>query len=109
MEKTWEKVAESIGMNVADCKKAITPVKELYIILDHTRSALVTIQDGALPSNVGGGSNIRNIIRRVFAILKKNQWWEKLGGMEGFLELFVHHQADLAELYGPFPEYKSFN
>lgn len=109
MEKTWEKVASSIGLTVAEVKQAITPVKELYIILDHTRSALVTIQDGALPSNVGGGSNIRNIIRRVFAILKKNGWWEKLGGMSGFLELFVHHEADLAELYGPSPEYKSFN
>lgn len=48
MEKTWEKVASSIGLTVAECKQAITPVKELYIILDHTRSALVTIQDGAV-------------------------------------------------------------
>ena len=29
--------------------------------------------------------------------------------MTGFLELFNHHKADLAELYGEFPEYKSFN
>lgn len=29
--------------------------------------------------------------------------------MPGFLELFVHHQADLAEVYGESPEYKSFN
>lgn len=29
--------------------------------------------------------------------------------MSGLLELFAHHEADLAELYGPFPEYKSFN
>lgn len=69
---------------------------------------MVTIQDGALPSNVGGGSNIRNIIRRVFAILKKNGWWEKLGKMEGFLELFEKHKIDLEKLYGAFPEYKSF-
>jgi alanyl-tRNA synthetase len=89
-------------MNVEDAKKAITPVKELYIILDHTRTAFITIYDGCLPSNVGGGSNIRNIIRRVFAILKKNGWWEKLGGVEGFLEIFEKHKLDLAKLYGEF-------
>lgn len=91
MEKTWEEVASKIGRTVLECKQAITPLKDLYIVLDHTRAALVTIQDGALPSNVGGGSNIRNIIRRVFAILKKNGWWEKLNGMEGFLKLFDMH------------------
>jgi len=40
------------------------------------------ISDGSLPSNVGGGSNCRNIIRRAFAILKKYNWWDKLK-MEG--------------------------
>ena len=85
------------------------PVKDLYIILDHCRTAMMVIQDGSLPSNVGGGSNIRNIIRRVFAILKRNNWWEKLNGMEGFLKLFEHERLDLLELYGEFPAYKSFN
>jgi len=30
------------------------------------------IEDGSLPSNVGGGANVRNILRRVFALLHKN-------------------------------------
>jgi alanyl-tRNA synthetase len=42
------------------------------------------VYDGSLPSNVGGGSNVRNILRRVFALLKKNNWWEKIQ-MEGLL------------------------
>lgn len=29
--------------------------------------------------------------------------------MAGFLELFEYHKKDLEQLYGPFPEYKSFN
>jgi len=37
--------------------------------LDHTRTALIIISDGALPSNVGGGGNVRNIIRRIFSIM----------------------------------------
>lgn len=32
---------------------------------------MVAIQDGALPGNVGGGSNLRNVLRRVFTINEK--------------------------------------
>ena len=67
-----------INIDVETVKKAITPIKDLYIILDHTRTAFMIIYDGSLPSNVGGGGNVRNILRRVFAILNKNGWWEKL-------------------------------
>ena len=58
---------------------------------------------------MGGGSNLRNIIRRIFAILKKNGWWEKIEGLKGLYELFEAHKKDLTQLYGEFPEYKSFN
>lgn len=80
----------------------------MYIVLDHTRTLMMVIQDGSLPSNVGGGGNVRNILRRCFNILHKNGWWDKLGGMEGFLEIFIRHQRDLEGVYGQFPEYKSF-
>lgn len=66
------------------------------------------ITDGSLPSNVGGGGNCRNIIRRTFALLKKYNYWEILK-IEGFLELFEMHKKDLEELYGKFKEDKSFN
>ena len=68
---------------------------------------MFTITDGALPSNVGGGGNVRNILRRCFSIMKKNGWWDVLG-MEGFLEIFEYHKKDLEGIYGKFPEYKSF-
>jgi alanyl-tRNA synthetase len=90
-------------------KEAIIPIKDLFIVLDHTRTCMMVIQDGSLPSNVGGGSNIRNMLRRVFAILSKNQWWDKLGGIEGLLAIFEHHQVDLSKLYGAFKPYKSFS
>jgi len=65
-------------------KEAISPIKDMYIILDHTRSILMTITDGALPANVGGGGNVRNILRRVFSILQRNDWWPLLT-MDGLL------------------------
>jgi len=83
-------------------------MKDIYIILDHTRTILITISDGSLPSNVGGGGNVRNILRRVFFILKKNDWWDKIG-MNGLLEIFENHKKDLEGIYGKFPEYKSFD
>ena len=78
------------------------------MVLDHTRTVFTIIQDGGLPSNTGGGSNCRNVLRRVFAILKKNDWWEKIDGMDGLLKIFEGHKEDLSLLYGPFGEYKSF-
>lgn len=84
IDETWKQISEKIGYPVDEVKNAIQPIKELYIVLDHTRTCLITISDGALPSNVGGGGNVRNILRRTFSIMKKNGWWEKFG-MEGFL------------------------
>lgn len=108
VDKTWEFIAQQTGFDRETIQKELQPLKDIYIILDHTRTSLMIINDGALPSNVGGGSNIRNILRRVFAILKKNGWWEKLK-LEGLLELFQVHKKDLALLFGAFGEYKSFD
>jgi alanyl-tRNA synthetase len=94
-------------MPVDVVKEAIVPMRELYIVLDHTRTIMFTITDGALPSNVGGGGNVRNILRRVFSIMNRNGWWDKLG-MSGFLEIFEQHKKDLEGIYGKFSEYKSF-
>jgi len=81
----------------------------MYILLDHTRTALITIIDGCLPGNTGGGSNIRNILWWVFAICDNNQWWDKLGGVEGLLKLISVHKEDLKGIFGEFKEYKSFD
>lgn len=107
IEDTWIELAAKINEPVEKVKAAIQEMKEVYIILDHTRTILITISDGSLPSNVGGGGNVRNILRRVFFILKKNGWFEKIG-MEGLMEIFESHKVDLEGIYGKFPEYKSF-
>ena len=88
-------------------RHAIEPVRDLYTVLDHTRSVLMAVYDGSLPSNVGGAANVRNILRRVFAILK-NRGWDKHIDLPALLQLFEHHKKDLATIYGPFSEYKSF-
>jgi len=89
-------------------KAGIQIMKDVFIVLDHTRTILICISDGSLPSNVGGGGNVRNILRRVFFILKKNDWWNCVGGIDGLLEIFEAHKVDLEGVYGKFAEYKSF-
>lgn len=77
-------------------------------MLDHTRTVLLTVGDGSLPSNVGGGNNVRNILRRSFSIMEKNDWWESIG-MKGFLKIFDQHKQDLQGIFGKFPPHKSFD
>lgn len=110
LDATWAKIAAAIGhSSVKQVRDAIEPVKDLYTVLDHTRTSLMAIVDGALPSNVGGGSNIRNLIRRTFSILVSRGWFDKIGGLQGILELYKQHRTDLAALYGEFREYSSFD
>ena len=51
---------------------------------------------------------MRNILRRVFSILEKNDWWSKLP-LEDFYKIFEMHKLDLQGIYGAFAEYKSFD
>ena len=107
IEETWRALGEKIDVPVEELKSSIQVVKEMFIILDHTRTILITISDGSLPSNVGGGGNVRNILRRCFAVMKARGWWDMMG-MDGFIQIFEMHKEDLRGIYGQFPEYKSF-
>ncbi len=108
LSKTWEWIAEQIGVPVAEVRASVEPIRDAYVILDHTRTVMMTVQDGSLPANTGGGSNIRNVFRRAFAILHKNNWFDALGGVQGILDLCEAHKKDLEGLYGEFPPYSSF-
>lgn len=51
--------------------KIIAPLEGLYLIADHLRTLIFAISDGALPSNVSGGYNLRMILRRVMATMDR--------------------------------------
>ncbi|MEM4397047.1 MAG: alanine--tRNA ligase, partial [Candidatus Woesearchaeota archaeon] len=74
INKAWQNVAEKIDVDVNELKEKIVPLSALYSVAEHTRSALVAINDGALPNNVGGGYNLRVIIRRALDFLEKYEW-----------------------------------
>ena len=74
IEKTWKLVAKKVGMSVKGLREKILPLAALYSVADHSRSLLVALSDSALPSNVGGGYNLRVILRRALTFIDQYEW-----------------------------------
>ncbi|KAG2475352.1 MAG: hypothetical protein NPMRth3_3780001, partial [Nitrosopumilales archaeon] len=51
--------------------RIISPLEGIYLIADHVRTLIFAISDGALPSNVGGGYNLRMILRRIIGTMDR--------------------------------------
>ncbi|RMF29059.1 MAG: alanine--tRNA ligase [Candidatus Nitrosothermus koennekii] len=66
--------AKELKIDIDTLTTLTMPLESLYAILDHTRALLFAISDGALPSNVGGGHNLRVILRRALAMIKRMHW-----------------------------------
>jgi alanyl-tRNA synthetase len=58
------KIAKNLGVEASILTKQFGALAAMYAIADHTRSLLFAIADGMLPSNSGGGYNLRMIFRR---------------------------------------------
>ncbi len=74
INKVWRFVAEQIGVDVKELREKILELAALYSVAEHSRALLVALSDGALPSNVGGGYNLRAILRRALSFIDKYQW-----------------------------------
>ncbi|MFQ5782964.1 MAG: alanine--tRNA ligase [Nitrosopumilus sp.] len=59
------------GLTDEQLDKVVTPLEGIYLIADHLRTLIFAITDGALPSNVGGGYNLRMMLRRINATISK--------------------------------------
>ncbi len=62
---------KSTGLTDEQTSRIITPLEGVYLIADHLRTLIFAIADGALPSNVGGGYNLRMMLRRINGITDK--------------------------------------
>ncbi|MBI4739471.1 alanine--tRNA ligase [Candidatus Woesearchaeota archaeon] len=74
IDAVWEKIAQKLSQDVNELRSMIEPMTALYSIAEHSRALLFAIHDGALPSNVGGGYNLRVILRRALSFIDKHQW-----------------------------------
>jgi len=70
----WKFVADSLKMDVKALKDKILPLAALYAVAEHSRALLFAINDGGLPSNVGGMYNLRVILRRALGFIEKYGW-----------------------------------
>lgn len=73
-KKMKQKIAEELGVTPEILDKKTGPMQALYAICDHTRTLTFAIKDGILPSNVGGGYNLRVILRRALGFIDDNHW-----------------------------------
>jgi alanyl-tRNA synthetase len=71
VEEEKAKIANSIGITLKQLKEEIEPLQGVYAILDHTRTLLFATADGGIPSNVGGGYNLRMVLRRALNFINK--------------------------------------
>ncbi|MBW2964069.1 alanine--tRNA ligase [Candidatus Woesearchaeota archaeon] len=74
INKAWDNVGKKLGMKGKELKERILPMTAIYSIAEHTRALLVALNDGALPSNVGGGYNLRVILRRALSFIDQFEW-----------------------------------
>jgi alanyl-tRNA synthetase len=81
----------------SEYEKKIRPMQAFYATLDHARTLLFAISDGALPSNIGGGYNLRVILRRALSFMSEY----KIG-----LGIMDIAEMEAKELKGLYPELK---
>ena len=94
-------IAKEMGVSYEALEKTILPYETLSVIADHTRTLLFAISDGSLPSNVGGGYNLRIILRRTLALLARYGWNVNL---EDIMDL---HIDQLKPMYPELYEHKN--
>jgi len=71
LEKEKERIATLLGISKKELFDTILPLQALYASADHIKTLLFAATDGMLPSNSGGGYNIRMILRRVFGFAEQ--------------------------------------
>ncbi len=69
--KAEEEMLKRLGIDRNSYFNVIKPMQAMYAIADHARTIMFAVNDGALPSNVGGGYNLRVLLRRIFDFMEK--------------------------------------
>ncbi|MDH2899672.1 MAG: alanine--tRNA ligase [archaeon] len=91
---------KQIGIrNTNEFRRKLLRLQAIYAVLDHTRTLLFAISDGALPSNVGGGYNLRVILRRAIDFARQIDASLDLG------EIAYWHAEQLRPMYPELAEH----
>jgi alanyl-tRNA synthetase len=71
VEAEKRKIAKIIGVSEKELFDKTCPMEKIYAIADHSKALLFALSDGGLPSNVGGGYNLRVILRRALNFIEQ--------------------------------------
>ncbi len=66
-----QRIAKTLGVGVKELNSVVEPMQALYAIADHSKTLLFAATDGGIPSNVGGGYNLRVILRRALSFIQE--------------------------------------
>jgi len=92
MNKMRSSIANQLGVTVKELNDAVEPMQAVYAIADHAKALLFAITDGGIPSNVGGGYNLRVILRRALSFIDRHE----LGiGLEDVAERHARHMKPM--------------
>jgi alanyl-tRNA synthetase len=102
------RIAKTLKTDLSSITKQFGAIEAMYAVADHSRTLLFAIADGMLPSNSGGGYNLRMIYRRARNFINYygfkldiptivNWHIDQLKSMYPELE---GHRSDVAEVLG---------
>ena len=95
-------IAKEMKINEEQLSAFVAPYEAIYTVCDHIRTLVFAITDGALPSNVGGGYNLRVILRRALSILERLGWRDIIR-VDDIAELHIDY---LKQMYPELEEHR---
>ena len=69
-----EIIAKKLGVESRRLEEQLAPLEAMYAIADHAQTLLFGIADGMLPSNSGGGYNLRILYRRAMNFINYHKF-----------------------------------
>ena len=86
-------IAKQLGVDASDLERSLAPLEAMYAIADHAQTLLFGIADGMLPSNSGGGYNLRVLFRRAKGLM------DQFGFQLSLNEIIGWHVDELKTMY----------
>ncbi|NHI92226.1 MAG: alanine--tRNA ligase [Candidatus Lokiarchaeota archaeon] len=68
IDKARQQIAKKLDLSYEVLSKQLGPMEATYAIADHLKTLSFAVADGAFPSNIGGGYNLRIILRRAIIL-----------------------------------------
>jgi alanyl-tRNA synthetase len=101
-------IAKRLGVDAGAMEKQFAPREAMYAVADHARTLLFAIADGMLPSNSGGGYNLRILLRRAMNFINYYRFpltlaevvnWH-IDYLQKMYPELEEHREDVAEVLG---------